>query len=230
MANSRNGKKIKLFPPSVWREAQEQVRLKRNWVCAHSVTVCELSLCTKDRAASPQMGRWKWRQKRWHVPSGIFSNWLCLAQTCARSLSARRPRISCTSSQIFPEEKRGPTQHCIFAEHPPPFPLGPSATTSLYKLSHAWCLAPEPTENLCTWAPGSRSPFSERRPPPALAGEPVFIFSHSWGLASRNVREEVGKTQSLPCWGSETKIILTERRECPYWIFIIQALFHTIRE
>ena len=124
LANSRNGKKIKLFPPSVWREAQEQVRLKKNWVCAHSVTVCELSLCTKDRAASPQMGLWKWRQKRWHVPSGIFSNWPCLAQTCARSLSAQRPRISCTSSQIFPEERRGPTQHRIFAEHPPPLSPG----------------------------------------------------------------------------------------------------------
>ena len=158
LANSRNGKKIKLFPPSVWREAHEQVWLKRNRVCARSVTVCELSLCTKDRAVSPQMGRWKWRQKRWHVLSGIFSNWPCLAQTCARSLSAQRPRISCTSTQIFPEERRGPTQHRIFAEHSLPFPLGPSTTTSMYKLSCARYLAPEPAENLCTWAPGSRSP------------------------------------------------------------------------
>ena len=145
LANSRNGKKIKLFPPSVWREAQEQVRLKKNWVCAHSVTVCELSLCTKDRAASPQMGLWKWRQKRWHVPSGIFSNWPCLAQTCARSLSARRPRIICTSSQIFPEERRGPTQHRIFAEHPtPPFPwdLPPPPPYTSFLMHGAWHLNP----------------------------------------------------------------------------------------
>ena len=88
--------------------------------------------------------------------SGIFSNRPCLAQTCARSLSARRPRISCTSTQIFPEERRDPTQRRIFAEHPLPFPLGPSTTTSMYKLSHAWYLAPEPVRAFFPAWPGKQ--------------------------------------------------------------------------